>query len=63
MHKSLLTTISLRQPFLIFFGMFAALSSIGQGIEKIILSSKAADEPPTKQWQSEYSIEFSKSEF
>jgi hypothetical protein len=34
--------------------------SIGQEIEKIIFTSQEADEPPTKQGRSKYSIEFSR---
>lgn len=43
---------------LIFCG---TLSSIGQDIQSIVLTSIKADEPPTKQGQSEYSIIFHRS--
>ena len=50
----------MRLLFLTTFFCLPFISSIAQELEKIILVSRAADEPPTKQGKSEYSIEFRK---
>jgi hypothetical protein len=48
----------MKNRLLIILTLLTIIPSVGQDIEKIVFTSQQADEPPTKQGRSKYTIEF-----